>query len=306
MNLDNKDFKSLGELGLKGDSLIIETEYRKECSSFKDENHLYCHADNVRLLCSDIESKKAESNAFIKNLSGLNKTHIVSKNTNELISELLEMAHGRFTIDRKSLCSLLTPNLIMEFRDGYAIKMLEMLLFGSSTIQRDFCDKFTSYIKQVQESNLEELVKLPLLVAFLYENRIRTETIVVFASMYLNRNYSSLTNRELALIFRDNAFKNAMKVYLLKSNSGDLMVVVREFLKLLNSSYHKFVLSLRRKVVKLQSYRELTQNREFNNAYMSIDVFLEKTPSARDILEITTIPRRTVYRLLSIVNELND
>lgn len=306
MSKDNKDFKSLIELGVKGDSLLIETEYRRECSSFKDETHFYCHADNIRLLCSDIESKKAESNAFLKSLSSLNKRHIALRNVEGLIDELEMVSNRSLTIDRKSLCSLLTPNLIMELRDGYALKALETLLFGSSCISESFCDMFTSYIKSIQQCQLDELVKLPLLVAFLIEGKIRVETMVVFTSTYLNRNYGSLTNKDLAGIFTSTQFKSVMKTYSLKSNSGDLMMVVREFLKLLNASYHSFVLSLRRKVVKLQGYRHLTNNREFNHAYTSIDVFMEKTPTARDILDITTIPRRTVYRLLSVTNELKD
>ena len=301
MKVDVKDYKSLCELGLNGDVLSIECDYRRENSSFKDENHFFKNAENIRLICSDIESKKAEHDALLTQLSILNKAHIFEKRASSLIDSLRDLSKKRILLNDEQFLALLTPNFSTEFNDGLSFKSLETLLYGESDISLDAIGELTTYLKSLNETKLPFLVKLPIVIVSLIEANIDLTTIVVFISLYLNKNYSTLGNRTLLSFIKGKRFKTIISEFHLKKNMGDLMIVVREFLKELNRNYSNCCVSLRRKCVLLNSYKRITNNLEFDNAYLSILVFKDKEPAARDILNITTIPRRTVYRLINSV-----
>lgn len=302
MNTNGKDYKSLIELELKGDALNIEHEYRLECASFKDESHFFCESENIRLLYSDIQSKKAEAEAFMDGLTTLDKKCIMERNINQFVARLRSESKSNIEIDDKELATILSPDLILEFKNGYSFERLETLLYGSCSINGSLLDYLSRTMLNLNQYNLNDVVKLSIMVAILLESKIKVESVAVFAACSLNKNYSTLCGESLVNILRSESFQSTVRKFALKANRGDLMIIVREFLKSLNKAYHDFILYLRRKAVQLSNFGTLTHNSEFNNAYISISVFLEKVPSARDILQSTTIPRRTVYRFISTVN----
>ncbi len=301
MKVDVKDYKSLCELELNGDALSIECDYRRENSSFKDENHFFKNAENIRLICSDIESKKAEHDALLKQLSTLNKAHIFERRAFSFIDSLRNISKKRILLNNEQFLALLTPDFSIEFNNGLSFKSLETLLYGESEIDLDSIGKLTDYLKSLNETELPFLVKLPIVIVSLIETNIDLTTIVVFISLYLNKDYSILGNESLLSFIKGKHFKTTISGFRSKKNMGDLMIVVREFLKELNRNYSSCCVSLRRKCSLLNSYKRITNNLEFDNAYLSILVFKDKEPAARDILDITTIPRRTVYRLINNV-----
>ncbi len=301
MKVNIKDYKSLCEIGLDNNALSIECDYRRENSSFKDERHFFKNAENIRLICSDIESKKAESDALLDQLSSLNKTHIFQKRGLSLIKSLRNASKKRIFLDDKQFLALLSPNFSVEFNDGTSFKTFETLLYGESDINLDAIGDLSAYLGSLSKTELPYLVKLPIAVAGLIEANIDLTTVAIFTILYLNRGYSILGNEPLFSFIKGKSFKTVMSKFHSKKNMGDLMIVVREFLKELNKIYLDCCLSLRRKCGLLKSYNRLTNNLEFDNAYLSILIFMENKPSAHDILDVTTIPRRTVYRLINSV-----
>lgn len=266
-----------------------------QCDSFFTLN-----TNAIRLLSYDIEAKNAEINAIRKSISDINNYHLNKYVSDKRISALSSAFKNSISFERLCILdSLINSHLPISFVSGESFKRLETLLFGEAFINKSTIEELNNVIDCLNKSNCTKIARIAHLTYCLLKSKCRIETITLFTLISLSNDYSELIGPNVA----DSLLNHLVQPVSL-NKSKDATANIEEFYSLINKSLQNAIITLRRQIVSLQMYTPKTNNTLFNDAYKSALIFLGKQPTARDIMEVTPIPRRTVYRMLERQNYL--